>query len=157
MSGLLVGVNIGAAAVLIVSVVLAPRLLRWFRAPSLTIAELRAFRVLDNPAEPVKTFFDWRQAQWSQLAKGLGAAGVAVLLAVVGAGLDGAKTVTERSGTTVKETTTDVSTDGAAASGLAIGVLWLAALAAWAEAQTVQRGFVADAARATAFKEPANS
>jgi hypothetical protein len=146
-----------AFAVLTGAVLLQPRLVGWFRAPSLTIEELRAFRLLDDPTGPVRTYFEWREAQWSQLAKGLAAAGVTLLIALVGATLDSAKTVTERTqggSAAAKVTTTEIPAEDAASSAVAIGVLWIAAAAAWSETQNVQRGYVADVARLAATKAP---
>ena len=74
-----------------------------------------------------------------------------LLVALLAANMDSAKTVTKRSeGETpsVEVTSSDIAPTGTDAYAIAIATLWLGAMICWFETQVVQRGFVTDAARA---------
>jgi hypothetical protein len=131
------------ALVLLLAGLLARPLQGWFATPSLSIHELRACRRLDEPTGPVKSFFEWREAQWTSLAKGLGAAGVTLLAALLAAQFSGSKNSLK------------VVPDAALRNNaIAIGAFWLAAVVAWYEAQLTQRGFIGDVARLMSIPEP---
>lgn len=147
---------VGGIVGLIVAFRAAPILLGWLRTPSIPLGQLRAIRRSADPVSPVKAYYEWREGQWTQLAKGAAALGVTLLVAVTGASLDSAKTVREttHANASEKTTSTHVSVTASYAVGLGILAAWAVAIGAWREARYVDDGFLADAARVSRLPGP---
>ena len=130
----------------------------WLFAPSLTVDELNGFARLDRGEagrgpEALGVFYGWRQDKWANLARGFGAAAVAVVLALVGATLESGKTVTERTAdraaaAAATKTTTTESETSPEAFALLGGFLVLGGVA-WLRTRALHREFAADLGQLT--------
>jgi hypothetical protein len=129
---------------------------------SVTPDQMNGFARIDPGArthgvDAISTFYTWRQDQWRQLARGLAALAVTLIVALASAGLEGGKSVTETTtpptgGETKKVTTTESDTSPEVLAFIA-GFL-IVGSGAWMRARALQREFSDDVARLTFVQLP---
>jgi hypothetical protein len=125
---------------------------------SVTADQMNGFARIDPAArthgvDAMSTFYTWRQDQWRQLARGLAALAVTLIVALAGASLEGGKRVTEKTtpptggAQTTKVTTTESDTSPEVLALIA-GLLIVGG-GAWMRSRAMQREFSDDVARLT--------
>jgi hypothetical protein len=165
MSAAAIVIVVISAVLVVILLLLEPPLASWWRAPRVALRDLRSIRKLqgDAPApSPVTKLFEWREGQWSKLAGALGALGVTLLVALVGASLDAESASSEKKAKepAAQATPQPIPKHGKAAAAdsdgdedpqvvvsIVIGMSWLLATAAWQRARVVQNAYTGEVGR----------